>query len=136
MAQKQNRESTFGRSLMKYIGSRVPYSSIDEMESVSEVNPKYKLFYNTGSDRDRLLTKHSISRNTVDDDHPNGMMSVDKNYHQFMYSNVDHDKGKRLRDYRIMSMYSEVADALDEICDEFIVPDENCLLYTSDAADE
>ncbi len=125
MAQDQNRESTFGRSLMKYIGSRIPYSNIDGIESVNDVNPKYKLFYNTGSDRDRLLTKHSISRNTVDDDHPNGMMSVDKNYHQFMYSNVDHDKGKRLRDYRIMSMYSEVADALDEICDDFIVPDEN-----------
>ena len=125
MAQKQNRESTFGRSLMKYIGSRIPYSNIDAMQSLNEVNPKYKLFYGTGSNRDRLLTKHSISRNTVDDDHPNGMMSVDKNYHQFMYSNVDHDKGKRLRDYRIMSMYSEVADALDEICDDFIVPDEN-----------
>ncbi|MBV52756.1 MAG: hypothetical protein CL816_01660 [Coxiellaceae bacterium] len=125
MAQKQNRESTFGRSLMKYIGSRIPYSNVDSMQAVNEINPKYKLFYNTGSDRDRLLTKHSISRNITDDDHPNGMMSVDKNYHQFMYSNVDHDKGKRLRDYRIMSMYSEVADALDEICDDFIVPDEN-----------
>ena len=125
MDQKQTKESTFGRSLMKYIGSRLPYSSVDTMESINEINPKYKLFYNTGSNREKVLTKHSISRNVADDDHPNGMMSVDKNYHQFMYANVDHDKGKRLRDYRIMSLYSEVGDALDEICDEFIVPDEN-----------
>ena len=125
MPQKQTSESTFGRSLMKYIGSRLPYSNIDIVDSISEVNPKYKLFYNTGSNRDKVLTQHSVSRNITDDDHPNGMMSVDKNYHQFMYSNVDHDKGKRLRDYRVMSLYSEVGDALDEICDDFIVPDEN-----------
>lgn len=125
MPQKQSKESTFGRSLMKYIGSRLPYSSVDMMDSIGDINPKYKLFYNTGSNRDRVLTKHSISRQISDDDHPNGMMSVDKNYHQFMYANVDHDKGKRLRDYRIMALYSEVADALDEICDDFIVPDEN-----------
>ncbi len=125
MDQKQTKESTFGRSLMKYIGSRLPYSSVDTIESINEINPKYKLFHNTGSNREKILTKHSISRNVADDDHPNGMMSVDKNYHQFMYANVDHDKGKRLRDYRIMSLYSEVGDALDEICDEFIVPDEN-----------
>lgn len=125
MDQKQSKESTFGRSLMKYIGSRLPYSNVDTIESINDINPKYKLFYNTGSNREKSLTKHSISRNVADDDHPAGMMSVDKNYHQFMYANIDHDKGKRLRDYRIMSLYSEVGDALDEICDEFIVPDEN-----------
>ena len=42
-----------------------------------------------------------------------------------MYASLDTDKGGRLRDYRIMSAYSEVADALDEICDEFINVDEN-----------
>ena len=42
-----------------------------------------------------------------------------------MYANVQDDKGGRLRDYRIMAAYSEVADALDEICDETINPDES-----------
>lgn len=123
--QKQSKESTFGRSLMKYIGSKLPYSNVDVMDTIGDINPKYKLFYGTGGNREKALTKHSISRHTSDDEHPNGMMSVDKNYHQFMYANVDHDKGKRLRDYRIMALYSEVADALDEICDDFITPDEN-----------
>ena len=125
MADKPTSESTFGRSLMKYIGSKLPYSSIDTTETINEINPKYKLFYNTGANRDKTLTQHSISRSSSVEDHPNGMMSTDKNYHQFMYANVDHDKGKRLRDYRIMALYSEVADALDEICDEFVVTDEN-----------
>ena len=122
---KQGRESTFGRNLMKYIGSRLPYSNIDTIENINEINPKYKLFYGAGSNRERMLTQHSVSRQTAEEDHPAGMLSVDKNYHQFMYANVDHDKGKRLRDYRIMSLYAEVGDALDEICDDFIVPDEN-----------
>ena len=41
-----------------------------------------------------------------------------------MYANVQDDKAGRLRDYRIMAAYSEVADALDEICDETINPDD------------
>ena len=122
---KQDRESTFSRNLMKYIGSRLPNSNIDTIENINEINPKYKLFYGAGSNRERMLTQHSVSRQTAEEDHPAGMLSVDKNYHQFMYANVDHDKGKRLRDYRIMSLYAEVGDALDEICDDFIVPDEN-----------
>jgi hypothetical protein len=47
-----------------------------------------------------------------------------KDYHDFMYANIQPDKGRRLMDYRVMAAYSEVADALDEICDEFINKDE------------
>jgi hypothetical protein len=42
-----------------------------------------------------------------------------------MYANIQPDKGRRLMDYRVMAAFSEVADALDEICDEFINKDEN-----------
>ena len=42
-----------------------------------------------------------------------------------MYANMQPDKGKRLMDYRVMAAFSEVADALDEICDEFINKDDN-----------
>ena len=37
-----------------------------------------------------------------------------------MYASLDENKPGRLRDYRTMAAYSEVADALDEICDETI----------------
>ena len=37
-----------------------------------------------------------------------------------MYANVDLDKEKRLRDYRIMAAYAEVGDAIDEIVDDAI----------------
>tara|TARA_B110000467_G_scaffold163954_1_gene191428 strand:+ start:13147 stop:14721 length:1575 start_codon:yes stop_codon:yes gene_type:complete len=54
-----------------------------------------------------------------------GAVAIDKNYHSYMYSNVDQDKAKRLMDYRIMAQYAEVGDALDEICDDSINVDEN-----------
>lgn len=122
--QDSGRKTTFGRSLMKYIGNKLPYTSLDTISNINEINPKYKLFYNTGTRRDNILTKHSVSQQ-MGEEEPLGTLSIDKNYHNFMYANVDHDKGKRLRDYRVMSMYSEVADALDEICDDFIVADED-----------
>lgn len=122
--QDSGRKTTFGRSLMKYIGSKMPYTSLDTISNINEINPKYKLFYDTGTRRDNILNKHSVSQQ-IGQEEPLGTLSVDKNYHNFMYANVDHDKGKRLRDYRVMSMYSEVADALDEICDDFIVTDED-----------
>lgn len=118
------RSTTFGRSLMQYIGSKLPYNSVDVIDNINEINPKYKLFYDNGTKRDNILTKHSVSQQ-ISSDEPMGQMSVDKNFHKFMYANIDHDKGKRLKDYRVMSMYSEVGDALDEICDEFVVEDED-----------
>ena len=118
------RGTTFGRSLMKFIGSKLPYSSLDTITNINEINPKYKLFYDTGTKRESLLAKHSVSQE-LGEDSGSGQMSVDQNFHKFMYANIDHDKGKRLRDFRVMSMYAEVGDALDEICDDFIVEDEN-----------
>jgi hypothetical protein len=42
-----------------------------------------------------------------------------------VYANVEENKGGRLRDYRIMAAFSEISDALDEICDECVNKDEN-----------
>jgi hypothetical protein len=45
-------------------------------------------------------------------------------FYQYMYANVQTDKPKRMMDYRVMAAFAEVADALDEICDECINKDE------------
>jgi hypothetical protein len=42
-----------------------------------------------------------------------------------MYANIQENKGGRLRDYRMIAAYSDVADALDELCDETINTNEN-----------
>ena len=122
-----DREGTFGRALQNFITSKLPYGKPHDMiDNVAEINPKFKDFFELGSRREELLRKHSISINDPSNqNHPLGSVAIDKNYHAFMYANVDHDKSKRLRDYRVMGQFAEVADALDEICDECIVKDDN-----------
>ena len=122
--QNSGKSSTFGRNFMQYVASKLPYNQGHIMDNVAELNPKYKHFYNTGTKREATLAKHSISQQILTWDQGVGAVAIDKNYHQFMYANVDDDKEKRLADYRIMAAYAEVGDALDEICDDIITVDE------------
>jgi hypothetical protein len=128
MAQYQKNHgssSTFGRNFMQYVASKLPYNQSYIMDNVQELNPKFKHFYNTGTKKEVALAKHSISQQVISWDQGVGAVAIDKNYHQFMYANVDLDKEKRLRDYRVMAAYAEVGDALDEICDDVINVDED-----------
>jgi len=118
------RESTFGRSLMSYINSKLPYQSYTSIDTISKLNPKFKVFQDTGSKRTEALARQSISSNTEYNSlDPSGIIGLDNNFTQYMYANVQHDKVSRLRDYRTMASFSEVADALDEICDDAINKD-------------
>ena len=118
------RSSTFGRNLMSYIQNKLPYSNIVDTEN-NELNPKYKTFADTGMRRSEALTKHSISISNEYNNMPIGSMGKDTSFGQVMYANIQENKGARMRDYRVMAAYSDVADALDEICDEAINTDEN-----------
>lgn len=121
-----NRENTFGRSLMNYVNSKLPYQSYTAIDTVSKLNPKFKIFQNAGSKRDEALVRQSISSsNDYANIDPAGIIGLDNNFTQYMYANIQHDKIARLRDYRVMAAFSEVADALDEICDESINKDSN-----------
>jgi hypothetical protein len=119
-----NRESTFGRELMKYVSSKLPYQSYDINDKIKALNPKYEDFYGKGTDRIGALTRQSVSSSISTTDDQYASILQNKDYHDFMYANIQPDKGRRLMDYRVMAAYSEVADALDEICDEFINKDE------------
>ena len=118
------RASTFGRNLIQYIQNRLPYSSTGEPEG-DALNPKYKFFQKTGLKRAEALAKSSVSSSNPYNNIPIGDFAKDSSFGDVMYANIQDDKGGRLRDYRIMAAYSEVADALDEICDETINPDES-----------
>lgn len=118
------RSSTFGRNLMSYIQNKLPYSNLIDTED-NELNPKYKIFAKTGMKRSEALAKHSISISNEYNNLAIGSMGKDTSFGQVMYANLQENKGGRLRDYRIMAAYSDVADALDEICDEAINTDES-----------
>lgn len=119
-------DSTFGRQLMSYVQSKLPYSNRENtIDDVDSLNPKYKHFFKTGTRRTELIQKHAISTVKTGEDMPMGGVNIDKKYLDYMYANIDVDKEKRIRDYRTMASYAEIADALDEICDECIVEDDN-----------
>lgn len=120
-----NRESTFGRDLMKFISSKLPYQQVDVADKINALNPKYEVFYDQGTRKADALARQSVSNTTFYTDDLFGNIIRDKNYHEFMYANVQPDKIRRIMDYRVMAAFAEVADALDEICDEFINKDDN-----------
>lgn len=115
-----NRESTFGRDLMKFVASKLPYQAVDPLTKIKQLNPKYELFYQQGTDRSEALSRQSISNTPLYTDDMFANVIKHRDYHEFMYANIQPDKGRRLMDYRVMAAFSEVADALDEVCDEFI----------------
>ena len=117
--------STFGRELMNYISSKMPYSGLNVANLTDNLNPKYKYFENTGLRRAEVLSRHSISQNFDYNNASIGNITADKRYGEIMYANIQKDKLARVRDYRVMAAFSEVANALDEICDEVITIDSN-----------
>jgi hypothetical protein len=119
--QGDGKASSFGRNLVQYIQNRLPYAQTED----DALNSKYKYFAKNGTQRAEALVKSSVSSSNPYNNIPIGDFGKDSSFADVMYANLDADKGGRLRDYRIMSAYSEVADALDEICDEFINVDEN-----------
>jgi len=116
------RASTFGRSLVQYIQNRLPYAGNTEDDSL---NPKYKIFKQTGMRRADALVKSSVSSSNPYNSTPIGDFGKDTSFGDVMYANLSPDKPGRLRDYKIMAAYSEVSDALDEICDEIINVDDS-----------
>jgi Bacteriophage T4-like portal protein (Gp20) len=119
------RTSTFGRELMNYVSSKLPYVGYDLSKVTDNLNPKYKYFETTGTRRAEVLSKHSVSQNFDYNNQSVGRISGDKGFSDIMYANIQKDKGARIKDYRIIAAFSEVADALDEICDEIINKDDN-----------
>lgn len=119
-----NRESTFGRNLMKFISSNLPYQSVDPSAKINALNPKYELFYNQGTKIEDALSRQSISSSPTYSEDLFANVLRNRDFHDFMYANIQPDKSRRLMDYRVMAAFAEVADALDEICDEFINKDE------------
>jgi len=120
-----NRESTFGRELVKFISSKLPYQSLGIEDQINKLNPKYAEFFNKGTQREEALARQSVSSSLSFTDDLYANVVQNKDYHNFMYANLQPDKGRRLMDYRVMAAFAEVADALDEICDEFINKDDN-----------
>ncbi len=115
------RAATFGRNLMNYVSNRLPYASQED----DSLNDKYKHFAKNGQQRAEALVKSSVTSSNPYNNIPIGDFGKDGSFNDVMYASLDQDKGGRMRDYRTMAANNEVAEALDEICDEMINADEN-----------
>jgi len=116
---------SFGKQFLKNLVGRMPYSKGSVIDNIEELNPKFKQFFDLGSRREELIKGQSIIAAPMTGDDAASGMIIDKSYHNYMYATIDRDKGKRLRDYRVMAAHAEMSQALDEIADECIVKDEN-----------
>lgn len=116
-----NRGYNYDRDLRSNLKNRMIYS-IQEPED--NKNPKYKYFQKVGMRRPEAIAKNSVALNNDWNNTAYSAIQQDKTFSELMYSAISEEKPGRLRDYRMMAAYSEVADALDEICDEAINVDE------------
>lgn len=105
--------------------SRLPFA-YQIIDSMLRNNPKFQTFKKEASLRDQMLEDQSVfmsQPNNLDQytaGNP-GSFSINKDYQAFVYASIDKDKGRRIMDYRRMAAYAELADCLDEICDECLV---------------
>ena len=83
------RASTFGRSLVQYIQKRLPYAGATEDDSL---NPKYKIFKQTGMRRADALVKSSVSSSNPYNSTPIGDFGKDTSFGDVMYANLSPDK--------------------------------------------
>jgi len=121
-------------SLLGAFVSRLPYA-YQIIDSMMERNPKFQDFKKVAPKREELIQDQSVFLNDSELQFQGGpgtpgAVTLNKDYQAFIYANVDKDKTRRLQDYRRMAAFAELADCVDEICDECIVKDENDVIAT------
>ena len=104
----------------KNLANKLPYQSLDLNAVLAQLNPKYDTFRDTGSRRAEALARQSIFYDNDYNNTASGSIAKGGIYNDLVYANIQPDKGPRIMDYRVMAAFAEVADCLDEICDECI----------------
>ena len=128
ISSNSNRIPDNSRNFVSQILQRLPYVAGSVTPDVS--NSKYELFERLSKRNELKIMQQSVitgpfMRNDYGEHYNPGSFVSDHAYHRYIYANIDTDKIRRLAEYRRMAAYAEVSDCLDEICDEFIVKDEN-----------
>jgi len=113
-----------GGSFMDQLLAKLPYT-YRIINDISSMNPKYEDFHDLTKRKEERIAQQSIIARDEKQDIASGQgaILINKDYHTYMYANMDVDKIRRLQQYRRMAAYAECSDAIDEICDETIVKD-------------
>tara|TARA_R110002167_G_scaffold280769_1_gene486290 strand:- start:275 stop:2068 length:1794 start_codon:yes stop_codon:yes gene_type:complete len=116
--------AAYDSSMTSYLKNRLPYN-YNVLDSDESKNTKYKYFQHVGMRRPEALSKNSVTLNNDFNNTAYSNIERDSSFGEVMYATASEDKPGRMRDYRTMAAFSEIADALNEVCDETIVADEN-----------
>jgi len=116
------RGATYDRNMQSYLKNKGDFTVTQPEEAK---NTKYKYFQKVGMRRPEAIAKNSVALNNDWNNTAFSAIYQDKSFTDMMYATASEEKPGRLRDYRTIASFSEVADALDEICDETINVDEN-----------
>ncbi len=130
-----NKRSFFNSGIFKNITNKLPYQTPNANDIIGNLNPKYEVFQDTGVKRTEALAGQSVLYNNDYNNVAPGQFGTETQYAELVYANIEENKGGRLRDYRVMASFSEIADALDEICDEVVNRDENGKIVNLDFRD-
>lgn len=113
-------------SLIDNVLNRLPYSNVLNNSNQEELNNKFDLFSKASVTKDEKIQRLSILNKfdmSMVGTQAAGMMIHSLN--ELIFSSDANDKAKRIESYRMMSGFPEVTECLREICDEFLVKDEN-----------
>lgn len=125
--------SSAGSSFISTLVARMPYA-YRLINNPEALNSRYEIFNQITSRRNERIEKMSVFQSGTE--LAAGGLIVNRDYHKFIYANIDLDKIRRLQDYRSMSRYAELSDCLDEICDEAIVTDDKGNMLTMEMRGE
>ena len=117
------KKSIFKSDIFKNIANKLPYQTPNAEDIMGKLNPKYEVFQDTGIKRTEALANQSVLYNNDYNKVAAGQFGTETQYAELVYANIEENKTGRLTDYRIMASFAEIADALDEICDEVINKD-------------
>lgn len=121
----ENKRSFFQSDIFRNIANKLPYQTPNANDIIGNLNPKYEVFQDTGIKRTEALAGQSVLYNNDYNNVAPGQFGTETQYAELVYANIEENKGGRLRDYRVMASFAEIADALDEICDEVVNKDES-----------
>jgi len=98
----RNNTQTNTKSFLNVLLSRLPYT-YRILDDISNLNPKYEEFHELTTRKDERIAQQSVVVSGDKDNVTNSAIMINKDYHAYMYSNIDTHKVRRLQQYRRMA---------------------------------
>lgn len=116
-------KTNLGKAFAKLANNLTAFGNYAVADPVDGSNDKYDIFRKTGIRRKEALANNAVSISFDRRDEYNASINGFGKYNPYgsvFYSQINDNKAGRLYEYRLMAAYSEITNALDHICNNFI----------------